>query len=293
MIDSSRYISWLLFVFFLALGAAGCAQKQTPSPTALPEPAATSPAQPPGAPTPASAQAAREAGLDPNAIALDTQGLASSWRAVAVEPIPFGMEGPGGLPAHLQVLFNDVQAPQARPSGAPVIYLIPVQPYRALWEAHESGIAPTMLDRIAQWNQSLPQPAPVRGLPALPVREAQGVNDLATQVRPVAGKQHRGFRYVGRFAFQALPVTNAGLRYVYQGLSQDGRYLIAFFYPVRTDELPDDLEGVSAEEQARLNENGLGYLESRARALDALPAEAWSPDLARLDALIASLRWHQ
>ncbi len=291
MPHSTRYRFLLFIVFLLTLVTAGCSKSPSPTPTPLSEAVATSPAPLQGSITPAPDQAVREIGLDPSSITLDAQGLVSSWHAVAVGPIPFGVGGPGGLPAHLQVLFDHVQDPQARPPGAPVIYLIPVKPYRALWEAHESGIAPAMLDRIAQWNQALPQPAPTRGLPALPVREAQGVNDLATQVRPVAGEQHQGFRYVGRFAFQALPVTNAGLRYVYQGLSQDGRYLIAFFYPVRTDELPDDLEEIPEEEQARLNEDGLGYLESRAQTLDALPSDAWSPDLARLDALIASLRW--
>jgi len=104
-----------------------------------------------------------------------------------------------------------------------------------------------------------------------------------------ASASPNGFRFIGRFAIDATPLTNAGLRYIYQGFSSDGRYLVTFFFPVRTEALPDDLEAVSTEDMDAFDSNGLGYLADKAAMLEELPDSAWEPSLTKLDALITSL----
>ncbi len=276
-----------LAIILLAL-LAGCA---APQPAQQPTPAATHPA----AKTPRTATP-ESIGIAPEDITLDDQGLVQAWQAALVPATPFDnmhAPGPSGLPTHIQVLFNGVSDPTAREPGGPVIYIIPVDAYQSMWRDHDSSAISDLLKKIKAVDARATGPKPVRGLPVLPMEETFGVNDFATQLRPVGGDDasfsKTGFRFVGRFAMVATPVTNAGLRYIYQGFSDDGRYLVAFFFPVRTDVLPDDLEAVSTEDTDAFNSNGLGYLADKAAALDELPSAAWTPDLSKLDALIASL----
>ena len=308
-----KRILLLLTLLLLSGWVAACAQP-TPTPIVAPVPRTITlqaPAEPAVTPTPAQtpAQPATEVpptrtpppepediGIDPASISLDDGELAASWQAVFVPATPFDnmhAPGPSGLPAHIQILFDGVTDPRAREPGAPVIYIIPVNAYRQLWEAHDSRFVSDVIRRIADMSFQPPEPPPTRGLPVLPAEETFGVNDFATQLRPASSEatsaSKTGFRFVGRFAQDATPLTNEWLRYIYQGLTNDGRYLVAFFFPVRTDALPDAIEEVSQADQDAFNQDGLGYLADKARTLDALPSDAWEPDLAAFDALIASL----
>ena len=275
----------------LLILVAGCAAPQmTPSPT----PEAT---QSPQQESPTAAAATPESmGIAPEDITLADQGLVDSWQAALVPATPFDnmhAPGPSGLPTHIQVLFNGVSDPKSREPGAAVIYIIPVDAYRELWESHDSQAVTAEMQKIKALSSELPDPKPVRGLPVLPIEETFGINDFVTQLRPVAGDaasaSPNGFRFIGRFAIDATPLTNAGLRYIYQGFSSDGRYLVTFFFPVRTEALPDDLEAVSTEDMDAFDSNGLGYLADKAAMLEELPDSAWEPSLAKLDALITSL----
>jgi heat shock protein HslJ len=88
-------------------------------------------------------------------------------------------------------------------------------------------------------------------------------------------------------------VTNAGLTYIYQGGTYDAEYLIAFFYPVSTDELPDSAGEVSSEEMQQVDSNPTAYLEEKATQLNNLNPEDWQPDLTVLDAVISSLQFEK
>jgi hypothetical protein len=293
MIKRAIYATGLLMALLIL--TAGCAPVlQSPAPAATTTPIAQATSQPPAATQSPATPAPEAIGVTPADISLDGQGLVASWQAVLVPATPFDnmhAPGPSGLPAHIQVLFDGVSDPREREPGGPVIYIIPVDAYQQLWEENEASIVSDEMQTIEAYSNQLPDPRPVRGLPVLPMEETFGVNDFATQVRQVAGDDasQNGFRFIGRFAMDAKPLTNEELRYIYQGITADGRYLVAFFFPVRTDALPDGMEGVSDEDAAALREDGLGYLTDKAAMLDALPPGAWEPDLAKLDALITSL----
>jgi len=297
MTKRSNFVRILLILIVAALLAACSAPI---SPTVQP-PASTASSRPvpQNTPAPTATAAAKplEIGVSPADINLDGQGLVDDWQAVLAPPAPFDnmhAPGPSGLPAHIQILFNGLNDPKKRAPGAAVIYIIPVDAYRQLWEQHDSRIISDEIQKIAKLSLHLPQPAPVRGLPVLPIEETFGVNDLATQLRLGASQDvsasKNGFRFVGRFAMDAKPLTNQDLRYSYQGFSNDGRFLITFFFPVRTDALPDDDAAVTQEDKDAFNSDGLGYLANKASTLDKLDPAAWEPDLAALDALIASLQ---
>lgn len=238
--------------------------------------------------------------LSPDMVSLDTQGLPYSYQPVYVAESPYDASmppGPVGLPAHIEVLFG-VTDPADRQPNSPIMYIIPVEAYEAMWEDAGSESVTIMMDKIAQQTYLLPQPSPISGMPALPYEEVVGTNDLSVQVaRAVAPDQQtdematkNGYRFVGRWGQSPNPVTNQNLRYVYQGFTNNGAYLVSFFYPVTTDQLPAESADLSAEEMAAFENDMESAMTASAEMLNELPADAWVPDLATLDTVVASLQ---
>ncbi len=239
--------------------------------------------------------------IDPSRISLDTQGLAGDWQAVIVPETPYDQSlppGPTGLPEHTQILFG-ISDLAEREFFDPIMYLIPVNAYRQLWEEAGNTSVSNSIERIEQLSLFPSQETPTSGVPVLPSEAGYaGVNDLAVQFNRLvsAGELNEtsatptGYRFVGRWNQDANPVTNQGLRYVYQGFTNDGEYLVSFWYPVSTSELPTDVSQVPAEELEQFNDDFEAYMASQVETLNALSTEQWQPDLATLDALVASLQ---
>ena len=236
--------------------------------------------------------------LSPDMVSLDTQGLPYSYQPVYVAETPYDESsppGPVGMPAHIEVLLG-VTDPADRQPSDPIMYIIPVEAYEAMWEANGNESVTTTMDRIALQTYLLPQPASTTGMPVLPYEEP-GANFSVQVDRAVAIDQQtdematkNGYRFVGRFTQDANPVTNQGLRYIYQGFTNDGAYLVSFFYPVTTDQLPAESADLSQEEMDAFNNDMETAMTEATDMLNALPADAWQPDLATLDALVQSLQ---
>jgi putative lipoprotein len=79
------------------------------------------------------------------------------------------------------------------------------------------------------------------------------------------------------------------LRYVYQGFTNDGVYLVSFWWPESTPALPDDVSGVSAEQMEQFNADPTAAINAAAEELNSLSADQWDPDISALDAVVASL----
>lgn len=241
------------------------------------------------------------AAIDPSRISLDTQGLAADWRAVVVPETPYDQSqppGPMGMPEHTQIIFG-ISDPAEREFRDPIMYIIPVNAYRQLWEEAGNTSVGAAIDQIEQVALFPPSETPTSGLPVLPFEAGiAGFNDLVVQYNQVtsAGELNEtsatqtGYRFVGRWNQDANPVTNQGLRYVYQGFTNDGKYLVSFWYPGFISELPADVSQVPAEEMEQFNSDLEAYMAGQVEQLNALSTEQWIPDLATLDALVASLQ---
>jgi hypothetical protein len=201
-----------------------------------------------------------------------------------------------GLPTHIEILFGVTDPAQVQP-GDPIMYIIPVNSYRVIWDDAGNDAVTRTIQEIQRLNFVLTSPAPMSGFPALPFKQTGGYNDLAVQVgRAVPQNKlnttsatQDGYRFVGRWAQDANPVTNLGLRYVYQGFTNDGVYLVSFWWPASTAALPDDVGEVPTEQMEAFSTDVTTYLNSAAEALNSLSADQWDPDLATLDAVVASL----
>jgi heat shock protein HslJ len=238
-------------------------------------------------------------GIDPNQISLDVQGLPYDWQAVVVPLQPYDTSmppGPQGLPEHIQILFG-VTDPAGGEFFDPIMYIIPVENYQVMYEANDNESVTNSMNKIAELTYALPEPAPTSsypGLPHAPYTPIIGNNDLAVQLGRASADEmsasKNGYRFVGRWAQDANPVTNQNLFYNYQGFTNDGQYLVSFFYPVKTDQLPDDISGVTQEDMDTFNSDPQTHVGEMADRLNQLAASDWQPDLATLDALVGSLQ---
>jgi len=111
----------------------------------------------------ASAEAAGEFALSPDQISLDTQGLPYSWQAVVVPETPYDQSmppGPVGMPAHIEILFG-VTDPADRQPNDPIMYIIPVNTYRKMWEDAGNDSVTRVIQEIQKLNFVLVSPAPM------------------------------------------------------------------------------------------------------------------------------------
>ena len=236
------------------------------------------------------------AGLHPGMISLDTQGLPYSWQPVIVPEKPYDASqppGPTGLPAHVEILFGVTDPSQRQPTD-PVMYIIPVDAYRAMWDgAGNTTVSEAVADIFSRTN-ILNVPELTEGYAALPFDETVGALDVAVQLdrtgAPISSATISGYRFVGRWQQSPNPVTNQGLRYVYQGFTNDGRYLVSFFYPVTSPTLPNTAADVPADQMNQVNSDPAAYMAAQNEALNALTPEQWEPVLTTLDALVGSLQ---
>jgi heat shock protein HslJ len=235
-------------------------------------------------------------GLQPSQIKLDTQGLPYAWQAVAVPATPYDASqppGPVGLPDHIEILFGAATLAERQP-GTPIMYLIPIDAYRQMWDSNGNPTVSSEIAMIYTRTVAIPSPVPTNGWPALPPEVVVGYNDLGVQVGRALtddlSASKSGYRLVGRWMQSPNPVTNQGLRYVYQGFTNDGRYLVAFFYPVATTELPQTVDQVPTEDMAEFNADMTAAIQGVADELNTLTPADWDPDLNQLNALVGSLQ---
>jgi hypothetical protein len=294
-----RLLSILLLLLMIS---AACSREEATTPALEPEPAAVdSEADEVEADSESSATSSADVevvsriGIDPNQVSLNTQGLPYPWQANAVAATPYDASqppGPVGLPDHIQINLGATDPTQRQPDD-PIMYIIPVDAYKNLWDAAQDGSVTQSIDGIFQLTTEIPFPPPASGLPALPFEEIGGFNDLAVQVdQPIStdiSATKSGYRFAGRFNQDPNPVSNEGMRYIYQGFTNDGKYLVTFFYPAATEFLPDTAGDASQEEMDQLASDAGAYLGQKATQLNALDASAWEPDLETLDDLVASL----
>ncbi len=227
--------------------------------------------------------------IDSDSVDLDIQGLPYSWQARLVSATPYDdtqPQGAVGLPEHIQVNFLPTDATDTSPYD-PIIYIIPTEAYELLWSQSEDPSVTIVLDDLEALLADQEE-VPASGMPVLPFEELDGVNDLAVSGQFPAFGMGSGLRFVGRFVDELKPLTNDGIRYVFQGFSSDGQYLIAFFYPVTSSALPREDE-ITPSELQRLESDLGAYLEEKAEMLGALGDAGWNPDLSTLDSVLASL----
>lgn len=164
----------------------------------------------------------------------------------------------------------------------PRLSIYPVAQYTALLPDHipsQVAALQTLLAGGATGETSLP---------FLPVFNAAQVFHAQYLVIPFVNGG--GIRFLTEYAQYYAPVNNTDLFYTYQGLTADGQFWVSATLPVNLPGLPADAAnppgGVTWEE---FSNTYTPYITDMIAQLNSQPAGAYTPSLAALDALVASI----
>jgi hypothetical protein len=223
---------------------------------------------------------------------LNADGYADPVNAFILPATPYDRsEPPGGQgePEHFAWTFGadvDLGFAQAQVPGHGYAAVYPLAPYKQIWAAAGDPFVADTLAALEQLLEAQPAEPPVP-LPGLPLRNA--VNDFAAQVAYLALPDGgRGVRYVGRYSQDAAPLLNSQLRYLFQGLSGDGEWLVIASLPIATSRLPDD-NAVAVVDPAAPAQDIVAHLDEWRRRFNALAAADFEPALDVLDGLVRSV----
>jgi hypothetical protein len=191
------------------------------------------------------------------------------------------------LPQHLSFTFLNsyadaeplLQRQQLNLETMPQIVVYPVAAYSAMHH-----LARVQIEQLQAMLAAQPS-TPGGTMPYLPLHNAAQV--FHSQVAYLAFTNGAGVRYVTAFSQDASPLTNQHLIYTFQGLTDDGRYYVAAFFPVKTAVLPDT---VQVDDWEAFSVNYSTYVAETKAALNDLTLLDFTPDFTLLDAVVASLR---
>jgi heat shock protein HslJ len=247
----------------------------------------------------AGADSADEAALKAipaDAIILDTTGLAESFAWTVIEGTPF-TDGPdgAGTPDHILLTFDGQSPEEALGSRSPHLFIFPVQAYLDLYAAAGDTSVATQISRLSELVAQADGRAalPEGFMPLLP--PPTSLMDRWAQFLDLDFGAGTGVRYVSdapdRRDLSAW--TNDTSGYYYQGLSSDGQYYVSLYWPVSTESLPATAADTPEELAAQSTDPATypAYLAATKDTLNALPAAAWTPALALLDAMVGSLNF--
>jgi hypothetical protein len=211
-------------------------------------------------------------------VTLNTEGIASSYREEWVDEVSDTENHPYWevLPEYLRITLESYLIGDHL--FEPQIFVYPVEELVAINE----GAA----QNVASLQNLLQSPQEITPMPLLPLFNAGQM--LRTNVQYLDFQTGQGVRYVTMLSQGVNPINNYELIYTYQGLTNDGRYYVAVILPVHHPELPPD-SSVTSIEPDTYTENYPAYLEDIINMLNPQSADAFSPNLAVLDAMISSL----
>jgi hypothetical protein len=163
---------------------------------------------------------------------------------------------------------------------SPVIAVYPVEEYSQM-----SPRAGETLDNLKDFL--VQKPAAADQAPFLPVINYGQV--FHSNLEGLDFQNGSGARFLAIYAQEPAPVNNQALIYTFQGLTSDGRYVVSVILPVNHPSLPADANALSISELKSIAENYDTHRAEMASLLSSQPADSFTPDLDKLDTLVASL----
>lgn len=225
--------------------------------------------------------------LNPSQIRLNTQGFFQRSRPQAKPATPYSPDEPAelnGEPAHVEVLFN-------KPANSvgftePKVVIYPIDAYRQLYKGEQLKAFNQRINTLKSLLAK--RPATVNdSIPVLPDIESDQV--IRAQIKYLNFSGGSGVRFLTHYSFDVSPITNQGLFYTFQGLTNDGKYYVAVYYPISAQNLPNDPEVVIQGDYDAFGRNFSSYMQRTIRNLNQLPATDYNPNLINLDQMVQSI----
>ncbi|NTW12510.1 MAG: hypothetical protein HGA30_04290 [Anaerolineales bacterium] len=191
-------------------------------------------------------------------------------------------------PGHLQVSLNDYYVLQGKFHEAQ-IYGFPALDYATL--------VPGAFESMHRLRNVMSAVVPLTPdqLPAVPFFNAAQV--FASNIQAVSFQNGSGVRFLTEYAQYFAPVNNHELIYHFQGFTNDGEYYIIAILPITAPALAETSDagavvpagGIALPDINDPNADWQGYYASIADLLNATSADAFTPSISQLDALIQSM----
>jgi hypothetical protein len=215
----------------------------------------------------------------------DSDLFKSVWPEI-VPAFPPSVGGPGweARPEHTRFTFaypegsNELQAVGAAVFGPPRILIFPTQEYSTMSEFAQEEIAG--LQTLLATRPS----APENEIPLLPLINAAQI--FHTQLKYLDFQNGTGVRFITHYSQDVGPIMNQNSFCTFQGLTDDGQYYVAIYFPISAAGLSND---PPTEDWQTFNERYQDYLRETVSHLNALSSDDFEPNLEMLDAVIQSL----
>ncbi len=228
------------------------------------------------------------------AIEMDLAGLADTF-TWSVQPGFPAQPGPGGggMPPHILLTFDGETPEEAVTNNNQRMYIFPAQAYIDLYNAQGSSLVEDQVTRLSQLIAEADdrQELPESPMPLLPPPDS--FMDRWAQFRDLDFGIGRGVRYVSDSPNRQEigPWTNETSGYYYEGLTDNGVFYVSLYWPVATESLPNTPDDVPPDVMAVATdpETYPTYLQETKDTLNELDPSAWTPNLASLDTMVASL----
>jgi len=98
-----------------------------------------------------------------------------------------------------------------------------------------------------------------------------------------------GVRYLTQYGQSFAPINNQSMFYTFQGITNDDMYYGSAIFPLSHPDLPADGSQVPSGDYQTFADNFPKYILETETTLSNANASSFTPNLARLDALIQSL----
>lgn len=235
----------------------------------------------------------REIGLSPADVSLDAGDLAESIRIEIRPGRVYDRNIPpllNGLPPHLRVAFDDDFIGEfLNPRERQIL----IYPFTEFQEIYDFAGVVAFDERIAQLQTLLEErPAIVDGtIPTL--TDFNAAQTLRAKLKYLDFAGGSGVRFLAHYSQSVDPIINDTIFYTFHGLSSDGEYYLAAFFPITTELLPDTYEDAFAGGDDVYIYQSVpdyeSYLADTTDLLNNAASDDFDPVLSDLDALLESL----
>jgi hypothetical protein len=163
-------------------------------------------------------------------------------------------------------------------------------PQISVYEVESLGVNEAALQATQNLHDLLRNRQIGEAIPALPLVNARQA--MHPQVEFLDFQNGTGVRFLTQYNQGFTPINNRQLCYTFQGLTIDGKYFLSVVLPVNLPGLPPDGRIEELNDPAKLDQYVNNYNKNLAETItliDQQPAEAFTPDLGLLDALVESI----
>lgn len=280
LVRVSRRLMPALLMAFLAAACSGHPTPVTlvPSPTRLPSTATSTPFKTiRDTPTPAAVPQVDFSGVsfyyDP--------ALGGTYGAIVPDDDGSAVTSDAVLPA--RYIFTGVNYPLTKSDQQSVIMVIPVDAIAAI----NPGAA-KRVDALKKLLAEKPTADKITG--GLPqISDLSDDQMFFAQLKYVDFKSGSGVRFISEYSTDVRPINNADLVYQFQGLTSDGKYLVAVNLPLSQKDLIKDEDSLTNSQAAAILQDINKYIADTSAALDKADDGSYTPTLTLLDSLVASI----